>query len=235
MKNLKVITKMSLIGLSIIAFVIFSICFSINSMNAIEKQTIKGEEESIRADYDNSIKNEVELVISLLDSYNADIQAGTYTKEEGMKLAADKIRNLRYGTDGYFWVDQSDGVNVVLLGGEIEGTNRIETKDATGFQMVKDFITNAVKKGSYFSDYQYPKEGETEPKPKRAYTQYYEPFDWVVGTGNYVDHIDEQIAASTKKADQYTLKKTQLFLTICIIFAVAIVLFLIYMILKTQG
>ncbi len=133
MKNLKVITKMSLIGLSIIAFVIFSICFSINSMNAIEKQTIKGEEESIRADYDNSIKNEVELVISLLDSYNADIQAGTYTKEEGMKLAADKIRNLRYGTDGYFWVDQSDGVNVVLLGGEIEGTNRIETKDATGF------------------------------------------------------------------------------------------------------
>ena len=81
MKNLKVITKMSLIGLSIIAFVIFSICFSINSMNAIEKQTIKGEEESIRADYDNSIKNEVELVISLLDSYNADIQAGTYTKE----------------------------------------------------------------------------------------------------------------------------------------------------------
>lgn len=232
MKNLKVITKMSLIGLSIIAFVIFSICFSINSMNAIEKQTIKGEEESIRADYDNSIKNEVELVISFLESYNADIQAGTYTKDEGMKLAADKIRNLRYGTDGYFWVDQSDGVNVVLLGGDIEGTNRIETKDATGFQMVKDFITNAVKNGSHFSDYQYPKEGETEPKPKRAYTQYYEPFDWVVGTGNYVDHIDEQIAASTKKADQYTLKKTQIFLTICIIFAIVIILFLIYMILN---
>ena len=38
-------------------------------MNAIEKQTIKGEEESIRADYDNSIKNEVELVISLLDIF----------------------------------------------------------------------------------------------------------------------------------------------------------------------
>lgn len=211
MKNLKVITKMSLIGFSVLAFIVFSICFSINSMNAIEKQTIKGEEKSIRTDYDNSIKNEVELVITLLDSYNADIQDGTYTKEEGMKLAADKIRNLRYGSDGYFWVDQSDGVNVVLLGSDTEGTNRLATKDATGFEMVKDFISNAVKKGRYFSDYQYPKEGETEPKPKRAYTQYYEPFDWVVGTGNYVDHIDEQIAASTKRADQYTMQKTQLF------------------------
>lgn len=204
MKNLKVTTKMSLIGLSILAFILFSIFFSIDNMNAIEKQTIKGEEENIRADYDNNIQNEVELVITLLDSYNADIQAGIYSKEEGMKLAADKIRSLRYGSDGYFWVDQSDGINVVLLGSETEGTNRLDTKDATGFEMVKDFITNAVEKGSYFSNYQYPKEGETEPKPKRAYTQYYEPFDWVVGTGNYIDNIDEQIAASKKEADQYT-------------------------------
>lgn len=230
MKNLKVITKMSLIGLSVLAFILFSIFFSIDSMNAIEKQTIKGEEENIRADYDNNIQNEVQLVITLLDSYNADIQAGTYSKEEGMKLAADKIRNLRYGSDGYFWVDQSDGVNVVLLGSDTEGTNRMDTKDATGFEMVKDFITNAVEKGSYFSNYQFPKEGETEPKPKRAYTQYYEPFDWVVGTGNYIDNIDEQVTASKKEADQYTGKKTQLFLVVCIAFAIVINLFLAFMI-----
>lgn len=57
MKNLKVTTKMSLIGLSILAFILFSIFFSIDNMNAIEKQTIKGEEENIRADYDNNIQN----------------------------------------------------------------------------------------------------------------------------------------------------------------------------------
>ena len=232
MKNLKVTTKMSLIGLSILAFILFSIFFSIDNMNAIEKQTIKGEEENIRADYDNNIQNEVELVITLLDSYNADIQAGIYSKEEGMKLAADKIRSLRYGSDGYFWVDQSDGINVVLLGSETEGTNRLDTKDATGFEMVKDFITNAVEKGSYFSNYQYPKEGETEPKPKRAYTQYYEPFDWVVGTGNYIDNIDEQIAASKKEADQYTSKKTRIFLAVCIAFAIVTNLFLTFMIMN---
>lgn len=230
MKNLKVITKMSIIGMAVLAFIVFSICYSINSMNAIERQTITGEEKSIRADYDYSIKSEVEMVITLLDSYNADIQAGIYTKEEGMKLAAGKIRDLRYGEDGYFWVDQSDGVNVVLLGNEIEGTNRMGTKDATGYEMVKDFITTSVKEGSYFCDYQYPKEGETEPKPKRAYTQYYEPFSWVVGTGNYIDNIDEQIAESKKKADEYTSREIRLFLAICVAFAIAIILFLAYMI-----
>lgn len=232
MKNLKVVTKMSLIGLIVLAFVTFSVLFSIESMNAIEQQTIKGEEESIRTDYDNSIKNEVQLVISLLESYNADIQSGVYSKEEGMKLAADKIRGLRYGEDGYFWVDQSDGVNVVLLGSDTEGTNRLDTKDVTGYAMVEDFITSSVEKGSYFCDYQFPKEGETDPKPKRAYTQYYEPFDWVVGTGNYIDHIDEQIAEATKKADAYTNAKTRLFLVVCVAFAVAIILFLSYMIIN---
>lgn len=230
MKNLKVITKMALIGVTVLAFTIFSILFSISSMNSIEQQTIKGEEESIRTDYDNSIKNEVQIVITLLDSYNSDIQAGIYSKEEGMKLAADKIRALRYGTDGYFWADQSDGTNVVLLGGSTEGTNRMDTKDSTGYKMVEDFITNSVKNGSYFCDYQYPKEGETEPKPKRAYTQYYEPFDWVIGTGNYIDHIDEQIAVSVAKADKFTNSKTKLFLSVCIVFACAIILFLVYMI-----
>lgn len=230
MKNLKVVTKMSLIGLIVLAFAIFSVIFSIGSMNAIERQVIKGEEESIRLDYDNSIKSEVESVISLLDSYQADIQAGVYSQEEGMKLAADKVRDLRYGEDGYFWVDQSDGVNIVLLGSDTEGTNRMDTEDVTGYRMVEDFITSSVKEGSYFCDYQFPKEGETEPKPKRAYTQYYEPFDWVVGTGNYIDHIDEQIAAVTKEADAYTNTKTKQFVIACIAFAVAIILFIIYII-----
>ena len=221
---------MALMGVIVLAFTVFSILFSINSMNLIEQQTIKGEEESIRTDYDNSIKNEVQIVIALLDSYNSDIQAGVYSKEEGMELAAAKVRALRYGTDGYFWADQSDGTNVVLLGGSIEGTNRMDTEDSTGYRMVEDFITNSVKDGSYFCDYQYPKEGETEPKPKRAYTQYYEPFDWVIGTGNYIDHIDGQIASSVEKADKFTNAKTKLFLSVCIVFAGAIILFLVYMI-----
>ena len=42
------------------------------------------------------------------------------------KVAADEIRQMRYGEAGYFWVDQSDGKNIVLLGSSTEGTNRNE-------------------------------------------------------------------------------------------------------------
>lgn len=232
MKNLSVKVKMAIIGIMVIVFMMFSIIFSINNMQMINQRILQEEEENIRQDYDDSIKQQVEQVISLLDSYKADIDAGIYTKEEGMKLAADKVRNLRYGDEGYFWIDQSDGVNVVLLGNDTEGTNRLNAKDVTGYEMVKDFIQGAVANGSYYSDYQYPKEGETEPMPKRAYTQYYEPFDWVIGTGNYVDNIDQQIAVSTESANQFTEQKTTLFITVCVLFEFLIILYLIVTILN---
>lgn len=232
MKNLSVTLKMAIIGIVVIAFMMFSINFSINSMQAINTRILQEEEENIRKDYDDSIRQQVEQVIWLLDSYKADIDAGIYTKEEGMKLAADKVRSLRYGTDGYFWIDQSDGINVVLLGSDTEGTNRLDTKDVTGYAMVKDFIQGAVANGSYYSDYQYPKEGGTEPMPKRAYTQYYEPFDWVVGTGNYIDNIDDQIAASTETANQFTKEKITTFAIVCALFQLLIILYLIITILN---
>ena len=232
MRNLSVTLKMAIIGIVVIAFMMFSINFSINSMQAINTRILQEEEENIRKDYDDSIRQQVEQVIWLLDSYKADIDAGIYTKEEGMKLAADKVRSLRYGTDGYFWIDQSDGINVVLLGSDTEGTNRLDTKDVTGYAMVKDFIQGAVANGSYYSDYQYPKEGGTDPMPKRAYTQYYEPFDWVVGTGNYIDNIDDQIAASTETANQFTKEKITTFAIVCALFQLLIILYLIITILN---
>ena len=232
MKNLSVTLKMAIIGIVVIAFMMFSINFSINSMQAINTRILQEEEENIRKDYDDSIRQQVAQVIWLLDSYKADIDAGIYTKVEGMKLAADKVRSLRYGTDGYFWIDQSDGINVVLLGSDTEGTNRLDTKDVTGYAMVKDFIQGAVANGSYYSDYQYPKEGETEPMPKRAYTQYYEPFDWVVGTGNYIDNIDDQIAASTETANRFTKEKITTFAIVCALFQLLIILYLIITILN---
>ncbi len=224
MKNLSVKLKMTIIGMMVVVFMLFSIEFSVSGMRAIDERILQEEADNIRKDYDDSIKQQVAQVISLLETYQAEIEVGTYTREEGMKQAADKVRALRYGVDGYFWVDLSDGTNVVLLGNDIEGTNRLGTEDVIGFRMVKDFIEGAVAQGSYYCDYQYPKEGGTEPMPKRAYTEYFEPFDWVVGTGNYIDNIDAQINASKETAHAFTNQKIKTFITVCIVFAIVIIL-----------
>ena len=207
MKNLKVSVKLGLIIVSVVIMVIVASLMSVNDMNQVQDKALETMESSSRQSYDDLIKQQVGVAISLLSDINDEYKAGKYTLEEAKNLAADEIRQLRYGDAGYFWIDQSDGTNVVLLGSDTEGTNRMDTKDADGYQMVKEIIRVAVEDGGGYTDYVFPKEGETEASPKRSYSEYFEPFDWVVGTGNYTDYIDDDIAAHDKEFSSFVKKR----------------------------
>lgn len=216
MKNLKVRTKLNLILTLVILLVVLASAVSINNMNQVKNKALETIDASSRQSYDDSIKQQVSVVISLLSEVYDEYKAGAYTLDEAKKIAADEVRQMRYGDAGYFWIDQSDGTNVVLLGSDTEGTNRMETQDAEGYQMVKEIIRVAVEDGGGYTDYVFPKEGETEPSPKRSYSEYFEPFDWVVGTGNYTDYIDTAIAAQDEEFSAYAVKKAATMIVVCV-------------------
>ena len=224
MKNLKVKTKLSIIILMVAALIFVCSILSVKNMMDVKDKAIESMEASTRASYDQSIKEQVDGVISLLQEINAEYEAGEYTLEEAKKLAADEVREMRYGEAGYFWIDESDGTNVVLLGSDTEGTNRMETKDADGYQMVKEIIRVAVEDGGGYVDYVFPKEGETESSPKRSYSAYFEPFDWVVGTGNYTDYIDDTIAAQDEAFVSYAMKKAYTLIGSCFVVLIVVVI-----------
>lgn len=222
MKNLKVRTKLNLILTMVILLVVLASVVSINNMNQVKDKALETIDASSRQSYDDSIKQQVGVVISLLSEINDEYKAGTYTLDEAKKIAADEVRQMRYGDAGYFWIDQSDGTNVVLLGSDTEGTNRMETQDAEGYQMVKEIIRVAVEDGGGYTDYVFPKEGETQPSPKRSYSEYFEPFDWVVGTGNYTDYIDTAIAAQDEEFSGYAVKKAATMIAACVIMLIIV-------------
>lgn len=223
MKNLKVRTKMSLITI-LVAFLAFAACFlSLIGMLQIKQKSLDTLETSIRENYDVTIKDQVGVVMSLLSEINDQYKAGVFASlDEAKDVAAKEVRQMRYGDSGYFWVDTSDGTNVVLLGGDSEGTNRMEAKDGNGFQMVKEIIRVAVEDGGGYVDYVYPKEGETESSPKRSYSEYFEPFDWVVGTGNYTDYIDDEAAAKEEEFTAYVTSKMTGLIGACFVLLVIV-------------
>jgi methyl-accepting chemotaxis protein len=155
---------------------------------------LSSEKEALNDDYDKKIKEEVEIAISMIDEINKKTKTGELTVEQAKKLSADLLRGLRFGDDGYFWADTTDGVNVVLYGSETEGTNRLNLKDAKGKYLIKEIIENGKKEDGGYTDFWFPKEGETTALPKRGYSKLYAPFNWVIGTGNYVNDIDKIIA-----------------------------------------
>lgn len=132
------------------------------------------------------IKSEVETAVSMLQAIVTKHQQGEMTLEKAKKLGADLLRDLKYGTEGYFWADTLEGVNVVLYGREdVEGRNRLEDKDAKGTFYVKDFLAKGKAGGGYV-EYLFSKKGQTATRPKRSYVLLFEPFGWVVGSGYYL-------------------------------------------------
>ncbi|MCT4563473.1 MAG: methyl-accepting chemotaxis protein [Maledivibacter sp.] len=180
------------IALSIVLTIILMI-ISNYTINEIKGHVTQGVDTLLRDEFDRLIKLEVETAVGILKGINNKVQKGEITLEEGKKLGADLLRDIRYGDDGngYFWADTSKGDNIVLLGKkDVEGKNRINLQDSKGLYLLKAVISKGMEPGGGYTDYWFPRPGETEPLPKRCYTLYFEPFDWVIGTGAYIDDIE---------------------------------------------
>ncbi|MCR5725597.1 MAG: methyl-accepting chemotaxis protein [Treponema sp.] len=164
-----------------------------------QREALEKQRELMLAAYDEKIQWQVQNVISLLKTYDAVYEKQGLSLSERKARVKELVRGLRYGADGYFWIDTFDGVNVLLPPKpETEGTNRLDWTDEDGKPMVSDFIEIGKTDEGGFTDFKYPKLGSDKPEPKRSYTAPYKPYSWVVGTGNYIDDIDKAIAAEEK-------------------------------------
>ena len=149
---------------------------------------------SLFADFDTQAKSQVELAISTLQRLYDRSQKGELSFEEAKVLGADIIRSMRFAKDSYLWVDTSQGVNVVMMGKEsVEGKSRIDVKDVKGMYLIREIIKVGMQPGGGYTNYWFPRPGSDKAAQKRSYSLYFKPFDWVVGTGNYVDDLDAMV------------------------------------------
>ena len=134
--------------------------------NMNNKKTLEVLDYNIRENYDINIKNQIETVVCVMDGIYQQAVDGLITLENAKILSANMLRNARYGKDGYFWADTLEGVNVVLYGSPVEGTNRIDYQDERGVYVVRETILKALDGGGYY-DYFFSKKGESKGQQKR--------------------------------------------------------------------
>jgi methyl-accepting chemotaxis protein len=122
---------------------------------------------------------------------------------EARKQAADILRTMRYGeaNDGYIFVYSYDGVNVVNGPKQtLEGKNLIDLKDPDGVPIIKELIS-AAKSGGGYVNYKWAKPSKEMDVPKLSYADSIDEFKWMIGTGFYIDDIEEKLAVIQEKVD----------------------------------
>ncbi|MDC7219904.1 MAG: methyl-accepting chemotaxis protein [Spirochaetales bacterium] len=142
-----------------------------------------------------------EAALSVVGSYHQSYLDGDMSLASAQKQAKETIRLMRYGKNGYYWIDNEEYILTMHpYLGDKEGISREALVDSNGVQIVKRLVDESVKNGSTFLEFWFPKERGGDPFPKLGCGMYFEPWGWVVNTGEYIDSIDADMLILEKKA-----------------------------------
>ena len=128
-------------------------------------------------------------VTAIKPLYDADVDG------QNKQQAKEILKAMRFESDGYFFAYDSQGVNTLhAIKPELEGKNLMGMKDENGVGVISGLI-DASKNGDGFLYFSWHKPTIDAQAPKLGYAEYLKKWDWVLGTGIYIDDIDLQVAA----------------------------------------
>jgi len=198
--------------------------FSLKSMATSAYETY---EKAVDEGYNDEIKSQVQSTLSILQSEYDKYQAGEKTEEEAKEDAKEIIRVMRYRDDqsGYFWIDDTDYILVMHpILAEQEGNNRYELEDQNGVMIIQEImkVCQSADKGGY-NEFYFTKADGVTVAPKIAYSEIFEPWGWIVSTGNYVDEMNVEKAemkAVLDKGYNSVLIRTDVVFVVVVVVAV---------------
>jgi two-component system NarL family sensor kinase len=193
-----------IIAISLIALVVTSQSRQLaeREIAALETQLIEAKREELRN------------YLSIARTAFVNTYGRAAPDDEGAKLAVSReLSAMLYGQDGYFFVFDYDGVNIVaprqtyLIGKDWSGL-----KDQNGIPITDELIRIARTGGGYHSfDWQKPTTGQTARMI--AYVNGLQDWRWAVGTGIFIDDVLQNVAAARADVEN-RINRTSLYIAV---------------------
>lgn len=134
----------------------------------------------------------VEVASKTISYYYDQAQQGKLSEEEAKQQASSVIQSMRYGKNGYFWINDYNATVVMHpLKPQIIGKNMSNAQDGDGKRHWLEFTNVAKSQGEGFVEYTFLLKSENLVAPKIAYIKGFKPWQWIVGTGIYLTDVDE--------------------------------------------
>ncbi|WP_421238596.1 methyl-accepting chemotaxis protein [Aeromonas enteropelogenes] len=150
--------------------------------------------QGLMAEKSNQARSQVETAYSLVASYEEQVRQGRLDEQNAKVLALTAVQKLRYGQNDYFWINDSHPTMVMHpMKPELDGQDLSGVEDKQGLKLFVAFVERVKQQnGSGEVAYYWPKPGVDEPVRKISYVKQFAPWDWIIGTGIYVDDVEAQ-------------------------------------------
>lgn len=199
-----------------------SICLGTLGIRYLEESLsahLETYKETMNQGYNREIKSQVQTCISILQGYYELSQKGEMTEQEAREQAKEEIRMIRYRDDGtgYIWIDGTDYTLIMHpILPEQEGNNRYELTDQNGVKIIQNIVKSAADGGGY-NEFYFTKADGVTVAPKVSYSEGFEPWGWIVTTGNYVDDMTEEIQIRDQEIQQVFLQRISTYVILIVV------------------
>lgn len=152
------------------------------------------------------------------------IGAGEYHDEieaTVQKEALERIGGMSFDKDSYIYVFRYDGLYLSHLEKKYVGQNLLTIEDSKGMRVNEKLVDLCVNQGGGFLDYTWKKPSTGKEVGKIAYVLPYPKWQWIIGTGVYLDDIDESLAKH-KEAFKRKLLPQVVIMVVMAVFALII-------------
>ena len=140
------------------------------------------------------LQEQVQICQTTISHFGKIAEAEPKNLKLCQQQAIQAINAIQWQNGGYFFVYNYAGdVITVPPRPDLAGKNLMDRKDKNGVYYVKELIENA-KKGGGFVEYVFTKPGLEGVFPKLGVSSNYAPWEWMIGTGVYIDDIDHALA-----------------------------------------
>jgi len=155
--------------------------------------------DKIKVEVQEQLKLQTNFLFSILEA-EYEKSKGTLSEEALKQRLKSIVDATRYGSSGYFWINDTSSVMIVHpIKPEMNGKDLLDFKDKGGKQIFKEFSTVAKNSGEGFVDYVWPKPGFEAPQLKVSFVKLFKPYNWVIGTGEYVENVTSKMQEEALK------------------------------------
>lgn len=172
---------------------IFALLIILNEYNNFLEQMAQ-EEKKFLTSQKHIIKQETERALKFI-RYKYDKYKGLPTDELKKTIvdAIEYMRNERDGT-GYVFIYTFDGINIAdPILKQNAGKNLLDFTDPNGKKVIAELIEVSKQEDGGYVEYVWNKPIVNTLAPKISYAKAFRPWNWMVGTGVYLDTIEAEL------------------------------------------
>ncbi|MBN9673120.1 methyl-accepting chemotaxis protein [Roseibium aggregatum] len=170
------------VGAPVVVIMVFTLALAAISLSALKDAML--DERLVK------IEDITNSAVKVAARYHELETSGVLSRAEAQKSAAEAISAMRFENgENYVFVFDYDSVTIAHAKASLIGKDLSDLTDSNGVRII-DGLVDVAKSGGGSFRYLWPRAGSDVPIDKWSHAEAFQPWEWMIGTGVYVDDLE---------------------------------------------